>query len=210
MSLGEVNYIDVVADAGSIRSIIIVTEDGELLADTHSSLSYVRNQVVWHTVWQLTDFCRWMSTDWVEVSQDDTLDVSTTMDIVCDDLLVHLLGIAIRRSSLLMRSLLSYRQVLWLRLTVNGAGRREDNTLYIIFWHQLKQVDERNQVVAVVQQRLLYTLTYSLAGSKVNDTLDGRILLEHSLCSCLVTKINLLESWTNTCNLLDTVKNLNL
>ena len=210
MSLSQVNYIDIVADAGSIRSIIIVTEDGEFLANTHSSLSYVRNQVVWHTIWQLTNLCRWMSTDWVEVSQDDALDVSTAMDIVCDDLLVHLLGITIRRSSLLMRSLLSYRQVLWLRLTVNGAGRREDNTLYIIFWHQLKQIDERNQVVAVVQQRLLYTLTYSLAGSKVNDTLDSRILLENSLCSCLVTKINLLESWTNTRNLLDTIKNLNL
>ncbi len=107
-----------------------------------------------------------MCTDWVEVSQDDALDVGTAVDIVGDDLLVDFLGVAIRRSSLLMRSLLSNRQVLWLWLTINGAARREDDTLDIVFWHQLKQVDERHHIVAVIEQRFLNALTYSLAGSE--------------------------------------------
>ena len=210
MSLGEVYYIDIVADAGSVWSIIVITEDGQLLADAHSGLCNVRNQVVWHAVRQLTDFCRWVCTDWVEVSQHDALDVGTAVDIVGNDLLVDFLGVTVWRGSLLVRSLLSNRKVLWLWLTVNGARRREDDTLDIIFWHQLKQVDERYYIVTIVHQRFLNALAYCLAGSEMDDTLDFRILLKHSLCCFLVTQVYFLESRTNTSDLLDTVENLNL
>ena len=151
-----------------------------------------------------------MGTDWVEVSQHDALDVSATMDIVGNNLLVNFLGVTVWRSSLLVRSILSNRQVLRFWLTVNGAGRREDDTLYIILWHELKQVDERNQVVAVVEQRLLHALAHSLAGSKVDNTLDSWILLEHGLCCSLVTQVHLLESRANACDFLNTVEYLDL
>ena len=132
------------------------------------------------------------------------------MDIVGNNLLVNFLGVTVWRSSLLVRSILSNRQVLRLWLTVNGAGRREDDTLYIILWHELKQVDERNQVVAVVEQRLLHALAHSLAGSEVDDTLDSRILLEHGLRCSLVTQVYLLESRANACDFLNTVEYLDL
>jgi hypothetical protein len=63
-----------------------------------------------------------MSTDWVEVAQDDTLDRCTRVDIILDDLLVNLLGVAIRAHSLLDRSVLGYRQILGGRLTINGTA----------------------------------------------------------------------------------------
>ena len=44
----------------------------------------------------------------------------------------------------------------------------------------------------------------------MDDTLDFRILLEHVLSGFLVTEVHLLESRTHACNLLNTVKNLNL
>ena len=55
--LSKVYHIDIVTDACSVRSVIVVTEDGKFLADTHSGLGYERNEVVWNTVWQLTNEC---------------------------------------------------------------------------------------------------------------------------------------------------------
>ena len=121
MGLGQIHYIDIVADTGTVGSVIVVAEDGELLAYTDSGLSDKGDEVVGHTIGQLADESRWVGTDRIEVAQHDALDRSTTFDIVEDNLLVHLLGIAIRRGSLLVRSLLGNRQILRLGLTVYGA-----------------------------------------------------------------------------------------
>ena len=63
-----------------------------------------------------------MSTNWIEVAQDDALDRSTRVDVILDNLLVNLLGVAVRAHSLLDRSVLGYRQILGGRLTINGAA----------------------------------------------------------------------------------------
>ena len=63
-----------------------------------------------------------MSSNRVEVAQNDALDVGTAVDVVGNDLLVNLLGIAVRRCSLLMRAVLGNGEVLGLRLAVNGAA----------------------------------------------------------------------------------------
>ena len=39
---------------------------------------------------------------------------------------------------------------------------KDIETLNIVLWHQLKQVDKRKQVVFIILQRLLYALAYSL------------------------------------------------
>ena len=104
MSLSQVDYINEVADAGSVRSIVVVAEDCKLLADAHSGLCYVRDEVVGYTVRQLADECRRVSTDWVEVAQNDTLDVGTAVDVVGNDLLVDLLGIAGQQQEILARN----------------------------------------------------------------------------------------------------------
>ena len=128
------------------------------------------------------------------------------MDIVGNNLLVDFLGVAIRRSSLLVRSILGDRQVLWPGLSIYRAGRREDDALDMILRHKLKQIDERNHIVAIIEQWFLHTLSYCLAGSKVDDALYIGIFLEHSLCGSLVAQVYLLESRTHTCYLLNTVQ----
>ena len=122
MSLCEVNHIDVVADTCSVRCVIVIAEDGQLLADAHSGLSDVGNKVVGHSVRQLADFGRGMSTNRIEIAQNDALDGSTAVDVVSNDLLVYLLSVAVRRCGLLMRTVLCNGEVLRLRLTVNGAA----------------------------------------------------------------------------------------
>ena len=93
---------------------------------------------------------------------------------------------------------------------INGAAGREDDSLDIVLRHQFQKVDERYDIVAVIEQWLLYALAYCLAGSEMDNTLDSWIFLEYSLCGSLVTQIHLLESWANTCNLLNAVQYFNL
>ena len=109
-----------------------------------------------------------------------------------------------------MRSLFCYRQILRLRLPINGTRRREDDTLYLILWHKFQEIDERYDIVAIIQQWFLYALAYCLACSKVNDTLNIRIFLEYSLGSSLVAQVNLLKSRADTSNLFDTIEYFNL
>ena len=151
-----------------------------------------------------------MCADRVEISQHDALDVSTAVDVVGDNLLVDFLGVSIRRGGLLMRSLFGNRKVFRLWLTINGAAGREDDSLDIVLRHQFQEVDERYDIVAVIEQWLLHALAYCLAGSEMDNTLDSWIFLEYSLCGSLVTQIHLFESWANTCNLLNAVQYFNL
>jgi len=75
---------------------------------------------------------------------------------VLNDFFVHLLRVAIRRFSLLDRSLFAHGKILSVWLTIYGARRREDNALHIVFRHQLEQVDEAHEVVLVILERLLH------------------------------------------------------
>ena len=91
-----------------------------------------------------------MCSDRVEVTQDDALERSAGMDRVADDLFVDLFCISVWRSSRFDRSVLGYRQILRVRLPVNGAGRREYDAFDIEFRHQFQQVHQCHYVVAVV------------------------------------------------------------
>ena len=63
---------------------------------------------------------------------------------------------------------------------------KEDNALDIILRHELKQIDERHNIVAIVHKRLLNALAYGLRCCEVDDTLNGGVLLEYGLGSVKV------------------------
>ena len=80
----------------------------------------------------------------------------------------------------------------------------------MIFGHKLQQVDQRNDVVAVVKQGLLHALAHGLAGCKVDNAFNVGVLLEHSLRSGLVAKVYLLESRPDAGNLFNAIQDLNV
>ena len=127
MRLGKVHDIDVVADAGAVGRVVVVAEDGQLLADAHCRLRDVGDEVVGHAVGQFADERRGMGTDRIEVSQDDALDGCAAMDEVVDDLLVDLLGVAIGRGGLLVGCVLGDGQVLGVGLSIDRAAAGEDD-----------------------------------------------------------------------------------
>ena len=96
VSFCKVNHIDKVANARAVGGVVIVTEDAQFLAHANSCLGEIRNKVLWNTVWQFANFCRWMRTDWVEVAQQNSLDWRAALHHVGNDVFTYLLGSAIR------------------------------------------------------------------------------------------------------------------
>ena len=130
------------------------------------------------------------------------------MDIILNNFLINLLGVAIGRHSLLNRRILRHRQVLLWRLAIDRTTWREDDAFDVIFRHQLKQVNQAHQVITIVQQGLLHALTHSLWSCKMNDALNLRVLLEYTFQSIKITTVHLLEGRTDTCNLLNTIEDV--
>ena len=109
-----------------------------------------------------------------------------------------------------MGSVLGDGEILGLGLAVDGAGRGEDDALDIVLGHQLKQVDERDDIVAVVEQRFLHALSHGLGGGEVDDALDVGIFLEHTLCRLLVAQVDILKGGTHSSDFLDAVEHFYL
>ena len=61
-----------------------------------------------------------------------------------------------------MRCCLGDRQVLRFGLTVDGATGREDDAFHIVERHEFQQIDERSDVVAIIKQWFLNTLSHCL------------------------------------------------
>ena len=123
MSLGQIHNINIVADTSFVRRIIVVAEDSQLLSDPHRRLGHKRNQVHRYTIRQLTNECCRMGTNRIEVSQDDAFYGCPRVNIVLNDLLVDLLGVAVRAHGLLDRSILRHRQILLRWLTIDRTTR---------------------------------------------------------------------------------------
>ena len=115
------------------------------------------------------------------------------MRLVVDDLFVDLFGIAVRRERFLDRRGLIYRQMIGVRLTINRAGRGENDILHLMQTHYFQQRNEAAEVITVIKKRLLYRLSDRFAGCKMDDTYDIRKLFENMIQVHEVTAVNIGE-----------------
>ena len=120
VSLGKVGDIDVVTDAGSIGSMVVVAKNIQFLTDTHCRLANVWKQVLRNATGKFADLSCRMSTDGVEIAENDGVETYTSVEIVLDDLLGNLFGVAVRRSGRLDGSILVHRALIG--LAIDGAG----------------------------------------------------------------------------------------
>ena len=179
MRLGQIHHIDIVADTGAVRRVVIVAEDPQFRSQACSRLRHKGQQILRYAVGQLAYFRRRMGADGIEIPQDGSVQILVRMGFVANDFLIDLLGIAVGRQSRLNRSVLIYRQMRFVRLTVHGAGRREDEILHPMQFHHFQQRNQAADIVAIVEQRFLHRLAYRLACRKMDDTDNIRKCLEH-------------------------------
>ena len=170
VGLGQVDDVDVVADARPVGRRIVVAEDREALAQSGGRLRDVGHEVLRHAARQLADQRRGVGADGVEIAQCDALEPLVGLDRVAQDVLAHGLRVAVGRLGRLAGRLL--RDGLLVRLAVDGARRREDDVRPLEVAHQLDDVHERREVVAVVLEGLLDRLAHGLRGREVDHRVE--------------------------------------
>ena len=121
VGLGQVHDINIIPDACAVGRVVVIAEDAELRANADSRLCEVGYEVGRYAVGHFADDSRRMSADRIKVSQQNSLDGSAALNVVLDNLLVYLLGIAIGALGFLDGGLFGHGQVLLVRLTVDSA-----------------------------------------------------------------------------------------
>ena len=166
MGLGEIYYIYIVPQAGAVRSRIVVAEDRQALSLADGRLRDERHEVVRHSARQLADKGGRVGSDRVEIAESYALDARIGTDRVTQDVLADLLGVAVRGGRALAWRFFRHRKIV--RLTVDGGGRAEKHIAAALAVGDIDYVDEREEIVAIVFERIRDRLPYSLVGGEMD------------------------------------------
>ena len=204
MALGQINDVDVIAYAGSIRGIVVVTEDGQLFASADGDLRDVRHQVVRNAVRVFTDQAGFVRADGVKVAEQHNGKRRICLAGGFQNFLDHELRPAVGIGAAAGLRCFVQRSRL---VAVDRSGGREDKLMAVMLAHDLENSQRGVQVVAVVEQRLFDGLADGLEPGKVDDTGDviaGKKLVHRST----VAAVCLDKGRTLAGDLLDAVNDL--
>ena len=68
---GKVNDVDVVPDTSAIWGVIVSAKDIQVRQVTTCNSLNIWHQVIWDSLWVLTNQPRFVSSNWVEISETD-------------------------------------------------------------------------------------------------------------------------------------------
>ena len=117
--------MDVVANARAIWGVVVVAKDVNSLALAHGNLSHVRDQVIWNACRIFSDEAGLVSTNRIEVSEQDNVPFWVCSVNVGENLLNHPLGPTVRVGCVLLGAFLGQREAIW--VSVNSGRARENN-----------------------------------------------------------------------------------
>lgn len=190
----EVYNMDVVADAGSVYGVVVIAEYAQTWQLADCNLCDVWQEVVWNAVWIFADETAFMSTDWVEVTQQDDAPFLVSNIQVGKDLLDHNFGVAVRIGC---GGWHAFFERNWIVHAVYGCGGGENDLLAAVFTHALAEHQGAGDVVVVVFQWLLNRFTNCLESCKVDNGFD--VLFFKDFIDCrFVQKVCLIKDWTNS------------
>ena len=202
MALCQVHHVDIVADAGSVGSVIVVSEDMDdgKLADGY--LGNIGQQVVGDALGIFADQAALVSADGVEVAEQDDLPFVVALPQVGEDALLHGLGGAVGIGGLAHRAVFRDRDLGG--IAVYSGGRGEDDLLAAVLAHDVAEHKGGTDVVGIVFQRLSGGFAHGLVACEVDDGVDAFLVKE--VCQgCSVLYVDLIESGTLSCDGLDPV-----
>ena len=130
-----------------------------------------------------------MGADGVEVAQRYALDAGICLHAVAQEVLAHLLRVAVGGGGGLTVGELAHGQLV--RLAVDGGGGGEKDVATLVARY-LKDIQERGKVVDIVLEGIGDRLTHCLEGCKVDDGID-LIGIEESADLRKVAEIHLHE-----------------
>ena len=189
MAIGQVNHMDIIPDAGAIRSGIIIAENGELFQLAYGHLGDIGNKVVGNAGGILANEAGLMSADGVEITKKDNAPLRISRNLALQDFFNHVFGPAIGIGAAQGNHILTVRH--FRLIAVYGGRRREDETLDTMGLHGFTQGQGRIQVVAVITQGLGNAFTNRLQAGEVNNAVEV-VLAENTIHGCLISHVCLI------------------
>ena len=114
-----------------------------------------------------------MSTNGIKIAQQYGFDGRTASHHVGDDVFSHLFGGAIGGGGFFGGGV--FCDGVHVGLAIHGARRREHKPLHPIHGHQIQQINENVEVVAIIEDGLGDGFAHGFAGSKIDDAVDAGV-----------------------------------
>ena len=97
MSFCKIYDVDVIANARTVGSMIVVAEYAQFFADTDGGLGQVWDKVLGNAVGQFSYFGGWVCPYRVEITENDLFERSAGMNGIFNNFFANLFGIAVGR-----------------------------------------------------------------------------------------------------------------
>src|SRR6185437_3308891 len=184
MRMGDIADMDEIPDTGAVACRIVIAIYRHLGQAADGRLGDHRNQVGGLSDRQFADEDTRMRAHRVEITEQDGFGLRRGLGEFIDDLLAHLLRIAVRRFGRLRRRLFGHRYLVGVAIHRTRRGKYEMR--YLEFLNAFEQVDQRHDVVLEIHQGMLYRLTHRFIRGKMNDPRYILVLLDDRECVVII------------------------
>ena len=203
MCVGDVGHVDIVADAGAVAGVVVGAVNGHRRPFAAAGLHDDGHQVVGLVGRQFAVQSCHVGAYRVEVAEQDGLELGVAFAEGVEDAFANLFGMGVRTGGDAHGSLFRDRQVF--HVAVDGAGGGENEVRHMVAVAGLDDVEQRVDIVAVIQQRFLHRLGHALVRREMDNAVYRAFLLKHGAGGRKVEQVGLVVFDTAAGNLFDAV-----
>ena len=205
MAAGQIAHMDIIPHAGSIRRIVVVTEDIYLRKPPDRDAGDIRKQIVRNSLRILADQTALVGTDRIEVAQEHDIPQWIRRVNVRQNLLDHPFRPSVRVCARAFFLCLGKRHRIV--RSVNRRGGAENNIMYAVTAHLVAENERAGDVVGVIFHRLLHGLADRFQTGEVDNGID-RLAVKQVPDLLPVQNIRLIKHRTFPGDRLDAVDHL--
>ena len=190
MTKGKIDDVDVVSDTSAVRSGIIVAKDIDEGQRANGDSGDVGHEVVGDPSGVLANEAGLVGADGVEVAEEDDRggrigDLPILQDVL-DKELGSAVGVGAGEGECFVDGD-------GFGNTINCGRRGENDLKDVMGFHAFEQNERASNVVLVVLERYFYALANGFETCKVDDRVDGGVLVKYLVESLFVGDVDLVE-----------------
>ena len=171
MTFGEVDDVDVVAEASAVVGCVIVAEDIEFGEFAGGNFHDVRHEVVGDTVGVFAEETGGVVADRIKVAKSDDVEFGVGGGEVFEDFLNHVFGFAVGIGEL-DAGRHGFDALFDALVAIDGGRRGEDEVFDIVGLHGLEEIESAGDVVVVIAERLFDGFGDGFEPSEMNDEVE--------------------------------------
>lgn len=134
VAAGKIDNVDKIAHAGAVGGIIIVAIDRKIRNLAGMNLHDDGHEIVRAVHGVLAEQARWVRANRIKIAQNSNFKTRIRGCGIGKNLFDHVFGLTIRTSDTLTGWVV-FGELDAILVTVNGGGRREDDSVHVIFLH---------------------------------------------------------------------------